>query len=261
MDEQAKQLLTLGREHYDRREYDRAEPLLRQVLAASDRYADVHNMMAVILHDRGDFHGAERHLERAVDLNPAYTEALLNLAVTYNDLGKYDAARRVYASIRRDDGSGSALNDPFVRGKLANMHAALAQAYVDAGSRPDAIEQLEKAITLCPGFADLQSRLGTLHRDGDDFLRARVHYEAARTANPQYTPARVLLGVTLLSLGEADLAVAEWRDVLVIDPDNRTAKMYLRMVEAQRSARASKAPPPLEKAPSVRPGAGEEPLG
>ncbi len=55
--------------------------------------------------------------------------------------------------------------------------------------------------------------------------------------------------------------MAEWRDVLVIDPENRTAKMYLRMVEAQRSARASKAPPPPEKAPSIRPGAGEEPLG
>lgn len=261
MDEQVKQLLALGREHYDRREYERAEPLLRQVLDANDRYADVHNMVAVILHDRGDFHGAERHFERAIELNPGYTEALLNLAVTYNDLGKYDAARRVYASIRRDESSSSALNDPFVRGKLANMHAALAQAYVDAGSRPDAIEQLEKAVALCPSFADLQSRLGTLHRDSDDFLRARVHYEAARAANPQYTPARVLLGVTLLSLGEADLAVAEWREVLAIEPENRTAKMYLRMVEAQRAARASKAPPPLEKAPSVHPGASEEPLG
>jgi tetratricopeptide (TPR) repeat protein len=260
MDEQAKQLLALGREHYDRREYDRAERVLRQVLEVTDRYADVHNMIAVILHDRGDFHGAEHHFERAVELNPSYTEALLNLAVTYNDLGKYDAARRVYARIRRDE-SSSTLQDPFVRGKLANMHADLAQAYVDAGSRPDAIEQLEKAVGLCPGFADLQSRLGTLHRDSDDFVRARVHYEAARAANPQYTSARVLLGVTLLSLGEADLAVAEWREVLAIDPENRSSKMYLRMVEAQRSARASKSPPALHSTPPAGPGAGEEPLG
>ena len=114
---------------------------------------------------------------------------------------------------------------------------------------------------LCPGFADLQSRLGTLHRDADNFLGARVHYEAARAANPQFAPARVLLGVTLLSLGEADLAVAEWREVLTIDPDNRSAKMYLRMVEAQRNARASKAPPPPESASQLGPDAREEPLG
>src|SRR6516162_5709793 len=132
MDERLKQLLVLGREHYERREYDRAERLLRQVLEHTDRYADVYNMLAVIAHDRGDFAAAERSFERAVEINPNYTEALLNLAVTYNDLGKYEAARRLYARIRgagRPDDGGL---DPFVRGKLANMHADLAQAYSDA---------------------------------------------------------------------------------------------------------------------------------
>ena len=55
MDERLKQLLVLGREHYERREYDRAERVLRQVLELTDRYADVFNMLAVICHDRGDF--------------------------------------------------------------------------------------------------------------------------------------------------------------------------------------------------------------
>ena len=260
MDDRAKQLLVLGREHYDRREYDRAERLLLQVLEVTDRYADVYNMLAVILHDRGDFHAAERHFERAVELNPNYTEALLNLAVTYNDLGKYEAARRVYARIRREDGP-SAVMDPYVRGKIANMHADVAKAYADAGNRAEAIVELEKAVGLCPAFADLQARLGTLHRDGDNFARARVHYEAARAANPQFAPARVLLGVTLLSLGEADLAVAEWQEVLTIDPENRSAKMYLRMVEAQRNARISKAPPVVEGPAPAGPDAREEPLG
>ena len=260
MDDRVKQLLMLGREHYDRREYDRAERLLRQVLEVTDRYADVYNMLAVILHDRGDFHAAERNFERAVELNPNYTEALLNLAVTYNDLGKYEAARRVYARIRREDGP-SAVMDPYVRGKIANMHADVAKAYADAGNRAEAIQELEKAVGLCPAFADLQARLGTLHRDGDDFVRARVHYEAARAANPQFAPARVLLGVTLLSLGESDLAVAEWREVLTIDPENRSAKMYLRMVEAQRNARISRAPPAADGPASAGPDAREEPLG
>src|SRR6185295_11354158 len=136
MDERVKQLLVLGREHYERREYDRAEHVLRQVLEKTDRYADVYNMLAVILHEKGDFVAAERHFERAVELNPNYTEALLNLAVTYNDLGKYEAAREVYARIKRGDGKGGL--DPFARGKIANMHADLAQAYSDAGCNPEA---------------------------------------------------------------------------------------------------------------------------
>lgn len=242
MDDRVKQLLILGREHFDRREYDRAEHVLRQVVEKTDRYADVYNMLAVILHERGDFVAAEKHFERAVEINPNYTEALLNLAVTYNDLGKYEAARKVYARIRREDGQ-TGVADPFIRGKIANMHADLSQAYADAGCKPEAIEQLKRAVELCPAYADLQTRLGSLYRDSDNFALARQHYEAARSSNPKYAPARVLLGVTLLSLGEIDQAIAEWREVLTIDPENRSAKMYLRMVEAQRSVRGSKLPP------------------
>src|SRR5215471_4509658 len=112
MDERLKQCLVLGREHYERGEFERAENVLREVLERTDRFADVFNMLAVILHEKGDFVAAERFFERAVELNPNYTEALLNLAVTYNDLGKYEAARQVYSRIRKDDGHGGVL-DPF----------------------------------------------------------------------------------------------------------------------------------------------------
>lgn len=243
MDERLKQLLVLGREHYERREYDRAERVLRQVLELTDRYPDVFNMLAVICHDRGDFVAAEQYFERAVELNPNYTEALLNLAVTYNDLGKYEAARQLYARIRHGSG-GDGVMDPFARGKIANMHADLAQAYADAGCRAEAIEQLKKAVDLCPQYADLQTKLATLYRDDNNLALARKHYEAAREANARYVPARVFLGVTLLSLGEVEAAEAEWRAVLEIEPEHRPARMYLRMVEAQRSARPRTAPPP-----------------
>jgi tetratricopeptide (TPR) repeat protein len=184
-----------------------------------------------------------------VELNPNYTEALLNLAVTYNDLGKYEAARQVYARVRGAGKGKEGGPDPFVRGKLANMHADLAQAYSDAGLRGEAIEQLRKAVDLCPTYADLQTRLGTLYRDDGNLPQARRCYEAARAANPRFLPARVLLGVTLLSLGAIDEAVAEWREALTIEPDNRSARMYLRMVEAQKSARGgqSTVPPPLDE--------------
>lgn len=243
MDERLKQLLVLGREHYERREYDRADRVLRQVLEITDRYPDVLNMLAVISHDRGDFAAAEQFFERAVELNPNYTEALLNLAVTYNDLGKYEAARQLYAKIRGASGPEGSL-DPIARSRIANMHADLAQAYSDAGCKAEAIEQLKKGVELCPTYADLQTKLGSLYRDDGNLALAREHYEAARGANGRYVPARVLLGVTLLSLGEVEAAEAEWRAVLSIEPENRAAKMYLRMVEAQKSSRTRTAPPP-----------------
>ncbi len=235
MDDRVKQLLTVGREHYGKREFDRAEPLLRQVLEADDRFADVHDMLGVIAHARGSFPQAERHFERALEINPAYTEAALNLAVTYNDRGKYEAARAVYTRIQGGPSGTAESLDPFARGKLANMHADLAQAYIESGLLREAIGELEKAVGLCPQFADLQTRLGGLLREARDFARARAHYEAAIAARPQFVPARVQLGVTLLALGDTASAEEQWKKVLELEPDNTQAKMYLRMLTAERA--------------------------
>lgn len=238
MDERTKELLILGREHYQKGEYDRAEHVLGQVLEKTDSFADVHNMLGFILHSRSDYVAAERHFERAVELNPGYTEALLNLAVTYNDLGKYEASRQVYARIKKADGQ-SGIFDSFARGKIANMHADIAQAYLDVGRREEAVVELKKAVSLCPGFPDLWTRLGSIHRDMGNLAFAREAYETACKAGPRYVQARVLLGVTLLSMGLPEPAEAAWREALDIEPDNKSAKMYLRMAEAQRSRKES----------------------
>jgi tetratricopeptide (TPR) repeat protein len=241
MDDHLKQLLLLGREHYQKREFDKAEYLLRQVVAETDRFADVFDMLGVIAHGRGDFVLAERHFEKAVGLNPNYTEAQLNLMVTYNDLGKYDRARELYAQIRHRGQGGSAQADPFARGKIANMHAEISQAYSDAGMVPDAIRELERAVTLCPEFADLRLRLATLYRDAGSADRAREQLERALESNARYAPARVLLGVLSLSAGDADAAIREFETALEGDPENRSAQMYLRLATAQR-ARSERPP-------------------
>jgi len=237
MDEHTKQLLLLGREHYQKRELDKAEPMLRQVLAEDDRLADVHDMLGVICHSRGNFAQAEHHFERALAINPAYTEAALNLAVTYNDRGKYEAARQVYARIKGHPSGSLQGLDPFARGKIANMHAEVGQAYADAGLAREAIVEYEKAVALCPQFADLRTKLGALLREINDLPRAREQYEAAVAARPGYVLARIQLGVTLLALGDSAAAAEQWQKALEIEPDNVRAKMYMRMSAAALSQR------------------------
>jgi len=231
MDERIKDLLARGREHYQKREFDKADYVLREVIEHSDGFADVFDMLGIIAHSRGDLHAAARYFERAVALNASYTEALLNLAVTYNDLGRYEAARQIHSKVRKLGTAGPVQIDPFARGKIANMHADLGQAYAETGLVHEAIEQYLKAVQLCPTFADLRTRLGSLYRDAGDLVRAREQYEAAKNANPKYVPARVLLGVALFSLGDSAGALTEWQESLAIDPDNKSAQMYVRMLE------------------------------
>lgn len=242
VNERVKQLLVLGREHYAKRELEKAEQMLRMVLEEEDRYADVHDMLGVIAHSRGNFLVAERHFERALEINPGYTEAALNLAVTYNDRGKYEKAREVYARIKTGPQGTSQGLDSFARGKIANMHAEVAQAYHDAGLVREAVAEYEKATSLCPHFVDLQTKLGALLREINDLPGARRCYEAALASKPSYVPARLQLGVLLLALGEPGAAEEHWRQVTALEPENSQAKMYLRMLERTRTSGAPPAP-------------------
>jgi Tfp pilus assembly protein PilF len=192
----------------------------------------------MILHSYGDLIGATKHFERAVELNPRYTEALLNLAIAYADSGEYEAARSAYNRLR--SGHTGTMADTFVRGKIANQHADLATSYLDAGRPHEAIAELQRAIDLCPDFPDLHTRLATLYRDQSNHALAREHLACAISTNPRYAPAHVLLGLTMLSLGAPDRAVASFRTALTVDPGNKSAKMHLRRIEEDRNSRASR---------------------
>ncbi|HEX3777894.1 MAG TPA: tetratricopeptide repeat protein [Polyangiaceae bacterium] len=232
MDDHLKQLLLLGREHYQKREFDKAEYLLKQVVQQTDRFADVFDMLGVIAHAQGDFTQAEQYFEKAVSLNPNYTEAQLNLMVTYNDLGKYDSAREIYAKIRGRAAGTQA--DPFAMGRIANMHAEISQAYQDVGMPAEAVHELERGVALCPTFADLRTRLATLYRDLGQKERAREQLELAKQSNPNYVQARVLLGVAMLSAGEYEPAIGEFEAVLARDSAHKSAQMYLKIAQSQR---------------------------
>src|SRR6476660_1041666 len=202
MDARLRTLMHQAREHYESREYAEAEPILIQIVREHQGFADMFNMLGVIHHGHGRFTQAQEMFEHALEINPAYTEAALNLAVTYNDRGKYEKAREVYSRIKVGPHGTSQGLDPFARGKIANMHADVGQAYHDAGLVREAIGEFEKATALCPDFADLRTK-------------------------PDYVPARLQLGVILLALGDSKGAEQHWQHVISIEPDNSQAKMYL----------------------------------
>ena len=240
LEDKTKELVALGREHYDKREYEKAERFLVKALPEADGYADVHNMLGVIEHDKGRIDAAREHFERAQALNGAYTEALLNLAVTYNDLGRYEDAQQVYRQALRKGARRAPSIDPFARGKIANMHGALAQAYLDLDLTAEAARELRQGLSLCPDFSDLRLRLANVLRQCDELDEAKHELQQAVLARPSYVPARNALGVVLLQLGERHAAVAQWEAVVELEPDDKAAQLYLRMA---RNPPAASDPP------------------
>ncbi len=236
MDERLRHKLVLAKEHFDRREFDHAEPLLLQVLEKEPGLADVQNLLGIVRHERGEFGLARDAFETAVRLNPKYTEALLNLVVTCNDLGDYDAGKRIYDQVRGGGGGtdGEPGKDPYALGKIANMHADVAEAYAHAGYATEAVAELEKASALRPGFADLRVRLGCLRRDLGDLSATEHAFRAAITEKPSYAAAHVQLGITHYMAGAIDAAAGAFEEALQWNPTDKIATMYLRLVRDRR---------------------------
>jgi len=230
MDEHTKENLRLGRDAYKKKEYSRAESYLLQVLESHSGFADVHNMLGVIFHDRGLFSKAQGHFEMALQINPNYTEAALNLAVTYNDLGRYEDAKRVYGQALANSRTEPGELDPFVRGKIANMYADIGDVFASSGLYDLAAAEYDKALSMAPGFVDIRLKLAQALRDAGKHDAAIAQFEQILRDRPGYTSARVHLGITLYAIGRNTEAIAQWQEVLRHDPDNKSCKMYLNLV-------------------------------
>lgn len=239
MDERVRQLIALGREHYNAGEYEVAEDYLAQVVRTHRGFPDVFNMLGVIYHSSGRHEEAEQAFEAALRINPNYTDAALNLSVAYNDMGKYVQARAVYERVMNNSQTQPRSLDPFARGKLANMHADLGEVYGSMGLYDEAVREYGNALALCPEFVDLRTRLGNVFRDMGHYDRAIVEFEHVKQQKPHYIPARIHLGVTLFSLGRREEAIAEWRSVLDHDRHNKSARLYLRMVQDEQNGPAA----------------------
>jgi tetratricopeptide (TPR) repeat protein len=235
MEENLRQLITLGREHYQAHEYDKAEGYLAQVVKEHRGFADIFNMLGVIYHAQGKFQQAQESFEEALKVNPAYTEAALNLAVTYNDLGRYGQAREVYSNAIARSRSQPRSLDPFARGKLANMHADLGSAYHGIGFYPEAVREYQKALELCPTFVDLRTRLASVYRDMGNVAATLRELEIVKTTNPKFLPARLALGLAHFSAGRRDEAIREIEAALALDPANKAAKVYLKLVRDEHA--------------------------
>ena len=190
-------------------------------------------MVGVMVHQQGRLPDAEEMFRKALRVNPSYTEAALNLVVTLNDLGKYGEAQSIYAQAMQAVKHAPRELDPFVKGKIANMHAELGAAYRAVGAHEDAVREYRRALALCPTFADVRTELAkTLHEAGDLPAAIRELEIVRRPSNPASSRRCCTWASPTRRRARRADAVRQWRDVLEIEPANRAAKMYLAMHDA-----------------------------
>jgi tetratricopeptide (TPR) repeat protein len=223
-----------GRECFESGDLDAALGHLTLLLETCPRFADVHYLVGLVHDQRGDLELAAASFEEALRINPGYAEAFLALASLYERQGQFERSRALAQRLELAASGAPSVEpgepDPTTRGKLANLHAALGDAYREVGELPDAIDAYRKALERCPTFHDIRQRLGIALREAGLASQAIQEFRRILRANPSYLDAAVQVGLTCYTLGRCEDAVAEWEKVLERDPSRDDARMYLRMV-------------------------------
>ena len=233
----------IGRRRWERGDREGALRAFARFLETRREFADVHYMVGTLREQGDDLPGAAESLREALRLNPGYAEAMVALASVYERLGEFARSRALAERVAQLALPSAGALDATTRGKLANLEAALADAYREAGELSDAIEAYRKALDRCPTFHDIRYRLGITLREAGFPDRALAEFARVRRANPDLLDAAVQTGLTLYTLGRGEEAIAEWRGVLERDRTREDARMYLRMVARANGKDPEPGPP------------------
>ena len=192
---------------------------LEQWVRAVPTSAQAHLSLAGVLLEDGNDPVAERHLDRALQLQPGYSEA--------------------------HDGKGRVL---FHRGELAAAEKSFRRA-IDAkpsyavawnhlgfvieqqGKLDEAAKACGRAVELDPQLVEARNNLGMILAQQGRFDQARGHLERAVQLEPGYAEAWTNLGLVYLDQGRSDKAADAWRGALKADPDFTAARLNLERLE------------------------------
>ncbi len=223
----AKHLIERGICAWERADYEAALEFFQAVLSRHPGFADVHNKAGLCLAMLGDPEGALEEFDEALRISDTYAEAHLNRAIILQGLGHFEEARRHLVRADELDRNDSEAFPSDVGHKIAITHAKLGDLYLVADHPEEAAEEYRKALAVRARFLDIRSKYAEALIGMGRWKEAQGQLETILERNPDFTGARLRLGVSLHRQGDANGARREWERCVREDPRDMRATAYL----------------------------------
>jgi tetratricopeptide (TPR) repeat protein len=188
--------------------------------------ASAHNNLAILLARQGDSSGAVEHWKAALEARPGNANTHHNLGIALADRGqRAEAIRHFTEALRLDPGN-------------AITHVYLGRLLAQAGRSQEAGEHLERALRLRPNLQIAREELARLADGAPSPGKASASdlprlLEDVRT-RPDDVDALGRLGAYLESTGNYAGAIAQYREILRLDPEHTQALIRLRAAEEKQ---------------------------
>jgi len=260
----------------------------QDAVRADPSNALAHNELGTLLYQAGRATEAIAEFKRATECDPSYALAYYNYAFSSRKAGRFEEAAGAYQryeQLKPDDPDAKFGLAESLRGLGRNAEAVAAyEAYIAQETRPSEQQWVEKAkatvqqlrapaaaaqaasptslpvapaAATAPAASPPANPVAAAIAAGDTALASRRPADAVRAyqdavrGDPGNALAHFRLGVAYAELDVLDQAIAQWQEVLRLDPQNRGAADNIQRAQTKRAA----ARPPARAAPSVAPAA------
>ncbi|MGZ5568069.1 MAG: tetratricopeptide repeat protein [Limisphaerales bacterium] len=261
-------VINLANGYVNASRYSEAMPLYEQTLrqnpqatAARTNAALTHVAWANQLANSNNFVEAESHYLSALQLNPAYADALAALGLCYAREGRMqDAGEQLIKAVRLRGDAKATNPELLAQLALANhlssankledaiphyvaaarldpdnteAHNGLGICYAMLGKMDDAAKQFTEILRLQPNDSGAHMNLGNALAAQKKIDEAIPHYMAAIKNNPNDSQAHFNLALSMSQVGRKAEAIDEYKKALSLNPNYAEAKRALAELHPQ----------------------------
>jgi len=193
---------------------DRGKGLLAKVRESDPGMYVVSFMLGENALRRQAWDEAATELQKCLDLNPNFDQAMAALARALLNLGRTDEAK--------------AWLDKALKFNPQNYRAWYERGFIESKTdKTAAIADMEKAVSIQPNFASLRRDLGMLQFQQQNYPEAAKHLAKAAELGVDEAPLYNFLGISLSRTGQLRKAIDSYKHALKLDPNLAEAHLNL----------------------------------
>lgn len=187
------------------------------------------HMLGTAYYMQGKLGKSIEQFKKLLSIDPKHTDAAISLSVIYNDIGKYDDAKKIYQVANQSLQLKRRGSDEMLDRKFALKHIELGDLYFKFHRYDDALDDYSRASKLAPLDLSIRIKLAKVYAKKGFTTRAIQELQQLCSEHPAYIPARIHLGLMYFSQGNVIDAQMEWEKAKNQDPKNPELQTYLNM--------------------------------
>lgn len=233
------ELVKKAKELFSKNEYKNAKAILNELIedpsTSETLLVECFFYLANIFHIQGEIGKAIKAFSKVLELEPGHTDASISLSVLYNDIGHYEDAKKVFDKADKrvkQSGLEGGVDDVHINKKFSLKHLELADMYSSYNRYDEALFEYNKVIALDSGNLSARIKVAKVYAKKSFMAKAFDELKKLKNEHPSFVDGRVALGVLFYGTGKILEAQNEWENVIVRDPSNSEAAMYLNLSKA-----------------------------